>query len=189
MSEYFEDKDFDINDLNKISLLGNEFDNCTFNNIDLSSIDFSDSKFTECKFLECNLSNSKLYRTSFRDITFMGCKMMGLLFDTINPLLFKVEFDNCNLANSSFFEIDLTKCKLIGCDLSNVDFSSSDLTQIKFKDCNLFDATFENTILDKTDFFNTQNVIINLDKNKVKGAVFNQNNLRGLLQQYDIIMK
>ena len=64
MSEYFEDKDFDINDLNKISLLGNEF-------------------------------------------------------------------DNCNLANSSFFEIDLTKCKLIGCDLSNVDFSSSDLTQIK----------------------------------------------------------
>ena len=183
-SKFHSDKTFtSVIDLN---LKSSEFDYCTFDTCDLSKVDLGSSIFTECTFNNCDLSNAKLNNTSFKDSTFNNCKLLGLHFDDCNQFLFSTSFQDCNLSFSSFFKINLKTSNFYSCNLEDVDFSGANLSNQKFNTCDLTNTIFNRTNLEKADFRTAKNFRINPDENLIKGTRFSKDNLKGLLEKYDI---
>lgn len=106
---YIEDETFDKVDFRENPLAKGEYENCSFKNCDFSNADFSEIKFSDCEFYGCNLSLVKLIKTSFRNIYFKDCKMLGLRFDHCNEFGLSFSFDNCSLNHSSFYKLKIKK--------------------------------------------------------------------------------
>jgi fluoroquinolone resistance protein len=183
---YVEGKLFNKTDFKENTLAKGEFENCSLTNCEFSNTDLSDIKFIDCSFTSCNLSLAKLANTALREVTFKDSKMLGLRFDKCHDLGFSVSFENCNLGQSSFYQVKLKKTIFTKTQLHEVDFAECDLTAARFDGCDLMRALFENTILDKTDFRTAYNFSIDPSINRMKKARFSLSGLPGLLSKYDI---
>jgi len=179
-SEQFEKVDF------RDRALEDEYEYCEFKDCVFSEMDLSSIKFLECGFEGCDLSLAKLTDTCLRDVTFRNCKMLGLHFDECNPLLLAFNFQECNLNMSSFFQLSLKKTTFQSCSLQEVDFSGCDLMESSFSGSDLTQATFDQTNLEKVDFQSAMGFIIDPEKNRLKKAKFERDNLMGLLAHLDI---
>lgn len=163
-----------------------EYENCVFKSCDFSNIDLSEINFSECEFVDCNLSLAQMMKTAFRDVRFVGCKMLGLYFGNCNEFGLSFSFDGCQLNNSSFFKTKLKKTVFRNTQLEGVDFAECDLTNALFDNCNLAQAVFDYTLLEKCDFRTSYNYSIDPEANKIKGAKFSVSGVSGLLDKYDI---
>ena len=67
-----------------------------------------------------------------------------------------------------------------------VDFTESDLTGALFKECDLEKAIFQRSILENADLKTSYNFTIDPEKNRLKKAKFSKENIRGLLEKYNI---
>ncbi len=186
---YTEDKIFEPADIAEIIFQQSEFENCTFNECDFTNADFPNSSFVECSFNNCNISLVKLTSTTFRDVKFSGCKMLGLIFHDCSKFGLSFKFDNCTLNHSSFYQTKIAKTIFDNCTLQDVDFTASDLAGAVFNNCDLLNAKFENTVLEKSDFRTAYNYSINPELNKIKKAIFSLAGIRGLLEKYNIIIE
>jgi len=166
-----------------------EYENCDFINCDLAEVDLSGFIFIECRFSKSNLTNAKLSQTSFREVKFQDCKMVGLRFEECLPFLVPPEFDSCILHLSSFIEMKLQKIRFVACDLQEVDFSCADLTGAEFILSDLNGAVFDNTNLEKSDLSSAYHYSIDPDKNRIRKAVFSVDGLPGLVAKYGIMIK
>lgn len=149
-------------------------------------MDVSHYKFMDCTFSNCNLSLMKVAKTSFQDIKFKDCKILGVRFDQCHDFALSFTFESCILHDASFFRLKLKKTRFKNCQLHHTDFAECDLTLALFDACDLRDAIFENTILEKADFITSSNYVIDPEFNRIKKATFSQDGLRGLLMKYDI---
>ncbi len=186
MEDYILDKTFDKIYLKEQPLTKGDYEHCTFNNCDLSNADLSGFSFAECTFSECNLSLLKLENTAFRDVRFIGCKMLGLQFGKCNPFSLTFGFERCQLDHSSFYQAKIKGTRFINTQLREVDFTECDATAVIFDDCDLLGAIFENSILEKADLHTAYNYIIDPGTNRIKKAKFSLTGLPGLLAVYDI---
>ncbi len=182
MDTIFSEETFD----QQSSLQPGEYENCRFVNCDLSDGNLSNYIFIDCEFTDCNLSNAKIAHTAFREVTFNGCKMLGLQFNNCNAFGLSVAFTGCTLNHSSFYERQLKKTVFSKSLLREVDFTSADLSGAKLEECDLADATFDQTNLEKADLSTSFHYIIDPQRNKIKKAKFSLEALPGLLAQYDI---
>ena len=190
MSEtYFEDKTFEGMDFTDGGLSGGEYENCTFNNCRFVNGDLSGITFSECKFINCDLSMAKIVNTALREITFKGCKLLGLHFDDCNGFLFSVKFQGCQLHLASFYQRSLKGTLLEDCNLQEVDFAEADLTGVIFSNCDLSGAIFQNTTMEKADFRTAYNYSIDPERNRIKKAKFSRMGLVGLLDKYGLIIE
>ncbi len=183
--QYFEGKTFNEKD----TLAKGEYENCTFSNCNLAEADLSGFSFENCLFEQCNLSMAKLKKVSLRDVKFKNCKLLGLRFDDCNPFLLAVNFENCQLNYSSFYQLKLKGTKFNKCNLQEADFTETDLSQADFYGCDLKLTVFENTILEAADFRNAEHFIIDPEKNKITKAKFSMGGLPGLLNKYHIVIE
>jgi fluoroquinolone resistance protein len=163
-----------------------DYESCTFTNCDFSDTDLSDFNFLECEFRECNLSLSKLTKTSFREVKFIRCKLLGLHFEDCNSLIIKVEFDGCSLDLCSFNKLKLKKTLFKNSKITEADFSETDLSNSSFQNCDLQRTIFKNTVLEGADFRTSFNYSIDPDMNRIKKAKFSFPGLTGLLDKFDI---
>ncbi|HAH36546.1 MAG TPA: hypothetical protein DCL81_08480, partial [Algoriphagus sp.] len=62
------------------------------------------------------------------------------------------------------------------------------LTEVNFQGSDLSGTVFDQTVLEKVDFRNTQNLRLDPEINKIKGARFDLYGLPGLLEKYGIII-
>ena len=177
----FEHTDFSINQLKKGEYEQCRFIHCNFFEADLSGISFSESAFTGS-----NLSMIKTAQTTFRDVQFKDCKLLGVHFEDCSELLFKVDFDKCILNLSSFYKRNLKKTVFNSCSLQEVDFTEADLAQAVFHDCDLARAIFDHTILNKADLRTAYHYSIDPATNAIKKARFSMTGISGLLDKYDI---
>jgi len=69
-----------------------------------------------------------LNKTTFRDVQFKSCKLLGLQFYNGNNFLFSANFDDCILNLSSFFKMKLKKFQFQNSTLHEVDFTEADLS-------------------------------------------------------------
>ena len=116
------------------------------------------------------------------------CKLLGLSFSECHTFLLSLGFRECVVNLSSFYKLKLKSTRFENCKLHEVDFVESDLTSASFVGSDLMGAVFDRTILDKCDFRNSFNYLIDLEKNRAKKAKFSANGLSGLLYKYDIIV-
>lgn len=182
-----QEKQFDQTDFS-VTLLAEEYENCSFTNCNFSGIDLSGVIFTECIFNGCDLSMAKLIKTSLGDITFSNCKLLGLHFEDGNPFVFEPRFENCILDLSSFYRMKLKKIQFKNSSLHETDFTEADLTSAVFDNCDLKGAMFENTILEKADLRTAYNYSIDPELNKIKKARFSMPAVTRLLDKYDILI-
>lgn len=179
--ERFYKIDFSKNKINAVDFEQCEFVDCHFNSIDLSEINFID-----CQFNTSDLSLAKIENTSFQNVTFNNCKMIGFNLTDCNQFGLKVKFDACTLNESSFYNIQLPKTHFKDCQLKNVDFGYANISQSYFENCDLQQAIFDQTNLEKSNWTTAYNFIINPNENKIKNAKFSKENCIGLLHHFQI---
>src|SRR5665647_458605 len=134
-SLYIESKTFDKTDFAAVALPKGEYENCSFRDCELSKCDLSGISFTECSFSGCNLSLAKVSQTAFKEVKFAECKLLGLHFENCNPFLFAIDFDRCTLNLSSFYQLNLKRCRLRKSALQEVDFTEADLSALVIDQC------------------------------------------------------
>jgi len=186
---YIESKTFDKTNFTVVALPKGEYDNCTFTDCEFYTSDLTGINFTECSFNGCNLSLAKISQAAFKEVTFRECKLLGLHFENCNPFLFAIDFDRSTLNLSSFYQLNLKRCKFKKCSLQEVDFTEADLSALVLDHCDLAGAIFENSMLEKTDFRSTFNYTIDPEKNRMKKARFSLSGVSGLLNKYGILLE
>ena len=77
---------------------------------------------------------------------------MGIQFTDANRFLLELNFTNCILDYSSFYQLKLNKTCFLKCSLRDVDFVETDLSNASFDKSDLYAATFERTNLSHADF-------------------------------------
>ncbi len=185
--EYFSDTHFDNSSI-KIPLEVAEYENCEFRNGDLSGSDLSGCRFIDCRFIDCNLSNAVLVETSFQGVRFGTCKMLGLQWNDCKTFNFSIKLHDCNLSNSVFYQMKLTKCSFHNCQLQEADFTEADMQGVLMTKCNLDLATFDRTILIKADLRESTNYAIDPERNSLMGAKFSLPEVISLLAKYGLVI-
>jgi fluoroquinolone resistance protein len=163
-----------------------DYESCTFRNCDFSGSDLSGINFLGCEFRECNLSLARIAQTSFREVKFINCKLLGLHFEDCNNLIITFDFDGCTLDLSSFYKLKLKKTIFKNSKIIEVDFSETDLNNSSFINCDLQRTLFKNTNLEGVDFSTSYNYSIDPELNRIKKAKFSFAGIAGLLDKYDI---
>ena len=174
---------------NNIQLEKGEYESCYFFDCILTGEKLSHFSFTECTFERCELSSIAVENTSFKEVIFTDCKMLGVQFENSNPFLFEVEFHNCQLNLSSFYQVNLKKTTFDNCNLSEVDFTESNLDSAKLIECDLSLAIFDRTDLSLADLRTSFNFTIDPTKNKIAKAKFSKQGALGLLFQFNIVIE
>jgi uncharacterized protein YjbI with pentapeptide repeats len=187
--KYIEDASFEKTDFREPGVLADEYDHCHFINCNFAETVLSHRRFLDCTFAGCNLSLAKLNDTAFSNTVFDQCKLLGLHFEDCYQTVFSTTFTDCQLNLSSFYKLNLKNSTFSKCTLHEVDFSEADLTAVVLDDCDLYRAVFDNTVLAKADLRTAYNYSINPEKNRIRKAKFSLENIRGLLEQYDIIVE
>ncbi|MCB0821036.1 MAG: pentapeptide repeat-containing protein, partial [Bacteroidetes bacterium] len=119
-------------------------------------------------------------------VHFKSCKLLGIRFDQCNPIGLQMYYTDCVLDHSSFYKIKMHRSRFVSCRLQGVDFSECDFNESSFTGCEFGDNTFDKSSFQKCDFRGTRGLIINPAANNLKGAVFNQDALAGLLAGFQI---
>ena len=183
---YVENQTFEKIDFKKNPIYQADYENCTFIRCDLSYTDLSNMHFSECEFNGCNISMAKMFSTELIDARFIDCKLLWLNFENCSKLLCSFYFENSILDLVSFRWLKIKKTQFINSSLHEANFTNSDLTSSVFDTCDLAWAVFEKTILEKVDFRTSYSYSIDPTKNRIKKAKFSMQEVRGLLDQYDI---
>jgi fluoroquinolone resistance protein len=171
----------------QISILpAGDFEGCRFSRCDLGGLDLSGINFTDCVFDECNLSATKIIQTTFNDVRFTGCKILGLHFETANQHLLSVHFEKSTLDLCSFYQCKMKKTVFNQCSLQEVDFTETILTEANFDGCNLKGAKFERSHLEKADLRTAINYSMDPELNKLKQARFSSPEVLSLLDKYQL---
>jgi fluoroquinolone resistance protein len=171
------------------SLPEGEYEQCQFLHCDLSDFNLSEYKFMDCEFVNCNLSLAKLHHTSFQEVKFKGCKLLGLHFDNCNSFGLSLDFENCLLNQSVFYQLKLIGITFSNCQMHEVDFTETDLCKAVFDACDLTGAIFDRTRMEKTDFGKAFNFSISPLRNNLKKTKFSAAGLSGLLNDWDLIIE
>ncbi len=186
MTSYFCDETYIGIDFTTKELQTTDYDNCEFVECNFAGTDLKDFSFEDCSFKSCDFSNAGIQNTAFKNIKFSSCKLIGLQFDTCNPFLLAFSFDSCILNYASFYQLKIPGTFFSNCMLIETDFTETDLSGAIFKACNFGGAMFGNTRLEKANFGDSVDIVLDPDQNQLSGASFDLDSLPGLLLKYGI---
>jgi uncharacterized protein YjbI with pentapeptide repeats len=171
-----------------IKLPAKEYDTCVFRECDFADADLSGILFLECRFEQCNMSMAKVINTTFQDVVFKGCKLLGMDFSNCNDLTFGAAFEDSKLDLVSFFRRRMMKFSFSGCSLREVNFTEANLSGAVFSSCDLSRAIFHRTNLVGADFRTAVNYRLDPEQNMIRKAAFGFPGVLALLEKYDIIV-
>ncbi|WP_026837235.1 pentapeptide repeat-containing protein [Gillisia sp. JM1] len=184
--QIIEEQEFNKIDYTETALPKGEYELCTFNGCNFTNSELSKIKFMECEFVGCNLSSVNIFGASFQEMKFEDCKMLGIRFDLCDGFGLALDFTNCQLDHSSFYQVILINSSFLNCKLKDIDLTEADLTKVTLDNCDLSGAIFERSNLEKANFSTAINYSINPENNKVKGASFSIPAVTGLLDKYKL---
>lgn len=179
----FEKQDYTVK-----ALVTAEYENCIFRNCNFASASLAGIVFTDCSFTDCNFSMTNVKGTSFKTVEFKNCKLTGLNFSSCNPFLLSMNFAECLLNLTSFYNLRMKNSRFLKCNLQEADMVQADFSGVSFLECDFRGAVFEKSILEKVDMSSAINFIIDPETNRIKKAKFSLLGLSGLLCKYRIII-
>lgn len=186
MNDYYDNETFRKVAFTNDQISRSDFDSCTFENCDFSDMHIVNSEFLECEFIDCNLSNTRLKESSFKDVHFYGSKLLGIKFYEIDPFLLKINFTDCQVDYSSFYQLNMQNFQFVNCSVKEVDFTEANLQFSYFDNCDLLGSIFETSDLRNVNFKTARNFSIDLESNRVEKAIFSKDNVANLLEKYKI---
>lgn len=165
-----------------------EYLDCTFTDCNFEQQLLDKIIFEECRFEQCNFSLIRTSKTSWHNVCFNACKMVGADFTGSNPFS-TFRFENSNLQYIIFSQMKLKATHFIKCNLQEADFSDTDLSSAIFNECDLLRAIFYNTNLENADLSSAYHFIIDPRNNRLKNARFSISGLEGLVASFGIIVE
>ena len=139
---------------------------------------FDRCKFVESEFVKCNLSVARMEYSKFSDVTFRGCKALGVDWTkAVWPrLVFSspINFHESVINDSSFYGLSLQDMAIEGCTAYNIDFRNGDFSNANFTHSDFTGSIFSDTNLTKANFVDAVNFDIDVFKNKIKKAKFDR---------------
>lgn len=176
--------------LSELEIKSKEFDNCIFTNCNFSGTYFNRCKFYECSFTGCNLSLVKVNQTSFFDIYFDKCKVIGINWTVAAwpslKLSCPLKFTQCILNDSCFSGLSLREIEMSECKAHDVDFREADCSAANFMHTDFYNSLFNNTNLTEANFCEAINYRVNIYFNEIKQAKFSLPEATSLLNCLDI---
>jgi fluoroquinolone resistance protein len=163
-----------------------EFYNARFEKCVFSHTDHTTYEFHDCVFHNCNCASMPVEDCIFDNILFEGCKLSGVHFGGVNNFLFSASFLDSMLDFALFEKNNLTHSMFDKCSIREACFTETNLKSVTFRECDLHRTLFERSNIEKADFTTARNYFIDLDKNRVKGALFSLPEALNLLYKYDI---
>ncbi|NND08470.1 MAG: pentapeptide repeat-containing protein [Saprospiraceae bacterium] len=151
--------------------------------------DFSQSLFENCSFNDCNLSNALVDNTKFQTCHFENCKIVGVDFSPISPILLSACFSKSNLDLCIFMEVDLRKLSFSECHITESQFINANLKEVAFEYCDLSHSLFEDCNLEAADFSTAKSYVFSPESNRIRQAVFSLPEVLRFLEPLDIIIK
>jgi len=100
-----------------------------------------------------------------------------------------INFENCSLNLSLFYQMKLKGIHFNNCELKEADFTGTDLSNAQFEKCELAGAIFDETNLEKADFRSSFNYTIDPEMNRLKKTKFSRVGIHGLLHKHDILIE
>jgi fluoroquinolone resistance protein len=183
---YIEGKTFDKIIFSESPLATGEYENCIFQNCIMPGANLSGFQFSACVFKSCDLSNAVMRKTSWRDVKFTDCKLLGVQFGNCEKFLFSPSFTRCLLDLASFYKMNMKKGQFKECRLQEADFTECDLSGAVLDNCDLGRAIFFHTLLEKADLRSAYNYSIDPEQNSLKKAIFSREGIAGLLDKYNL---
>ena len=128
------------------------FDNCVFKDMSFANSDWRGVEFVDVVFETCDFSNVQMENVMFHRCKIISSKLTGadLANSTIGHVLVKesdlryanfnfsgmkeVEFANCNLVDSDFYECQFKEVRFEKCNLDNANFLETDLDGVDLSD-------------------------------------------------------
>ena len=166
------------------------FENCKFVNCNFSEAQFIECKFADCEFINSNLSLIKFDQTKFSETDFKSCKVTGVNWTYSNWSSFNLTspmfFESCDISFSIFTSLELQEMCLQDCIAHDVDFSECNLKGADFFRTDLKDSRFAFCKLDKCNFQEAINYLINPLENSIEGAKFSSPEVLSLLNAFKI---
>lgn len=184
MSHYVADQTFER--LSAEEVPAGTYEGCTFHHCDFSEQNLSDRQFVDCVFEECQWVNTRMIETAFTDTLCRNCTFIGIAFDRCKTMLFSLDMENCQVKLSGFPSMNLSGRQFTGTVFTEVDFLQTDLSGADFSDCQFPRTHFDDCNLEKANFSHTEQLQLNPDKNKMKGARFTPDALPALLTKYQL---
>ncbi len=181
-NEIFEDVAWS-NDLEDV-----EFYNCTFKNSSFQSCRLIECSFDSCEFIQCNLSLIEIKYTSFLDVKFIDCKILGVNWGEAGGFL-SASYDGCLLNNNVFADMNLTRFKFTSCLLGEALFSNTKMRYSVFDDCDLSQCQFHQADLSHADFRTSRNYFMNATTNTLQKTMFSLPEAVSLLANLNIVLK
>lgn len=186
-SDTYEDTLFESVTCND-DLEGVEFYNCVFKNSSLQSSRLRECCFDSCEFICSNLSLIKIQQTAFLGTKFTDCKMIGVSWSSVSGLL-SAEFNNCDLNNNIFSDMNLTRFRFTSCSFSGASFYNTKLTYAAFDDCEMRTCQFSQSDLSHADLRTSRNYFVNATANTLHKTKVSLPEAAALLENLDIILE
>ncbi|HEX8268856.1 MAG TPA: pentapeptide repeat-containing protein [Flavobacterium sp.] len=188
MPHYFSETNFSNRTYDADELNFHEFEECTFFDCNFSSCNFIAMVFIDCRFTNCSFNEAKIGHTAFRSVHFEHCKIKDVNFAMAEKFIFEVHFSNCILDFSKFYALKMNSSSFADCSLVAADFMAADLTGLQFYKCDLYRAEFSKAVANKSDFSTSYNYTIDPEATKIKKAMFNKIEAKGLLYKHEVII-
>ena len=164
------------------------FDECEFNSCTLNESQFDRCRFINCKFTGCDLSNLAPSKCEFREVSFSGCKAIGI--DWTKAVIVKdLEFSECMLNYSNFKMLKLQKIKLVKCEVKEAAFIGTNLSNSDLRKSDFEKSMFFKTNLTGANFSGAKNYFIDINNNTLKKTRFSLPEALSLLNNLDIIIE
>lgn len=125
----------------------------------------------------------------FQDTIFVHSKIMGLNFSKCNNFLLSFNFEDCNVSNSIFSDMELKEIHFKNCKVNDCDFININLSDSSFENSNLKGTVFDNANLSNANFENAKEYSIDPNKNILRKAKFSFPEVVSLLDSFDIEIK
>ncbi len=148
--------------------------------------------FVDCTFNSCNLSLIKTSQSTFVNIEFIDCKIIGINWEKIKGNMgISLSFENSTLNYSSFVDISFLKSKIKNCEVVEVNFFNTNLAKCDLRRSNFQGTIFSGTNLQEADFREATNYSINILENpkNLKGAKFSSIEVESLLNILEIVIE
>mgnify|MGYP006076932711 FL=1 len=83
--EHFKQVDYGAEELRKTL-----FESCVLKNCSFAQLNFIGLTFEDYEFINCDFTGAFINESAFREVSFVGCKMIGLNFESVNPFRLKI---------------------------------------------------------------------------------------------------
>lgn len=185
----YQDQVFEGIKLERESLCGRKYYDCTFKRCSFVNVDFSQCSFESCQFISSSVVASKMDNARFLDVSFKDCKMVGIIFSVLSDFAVSFSLEQTVLLSCTFSDMRIAKTRFESCQINDCLFANCDLRQSNFSASSFQSGQITNCDLRECNFLGAEGFMINPGENKMRNALFGVDNAIELLRCYGLKYK